>query len=422
MAKDFKYIRKRKRKYGYAFLVDIPFVDETGSKKHFTQTVKVSEYGSEAAALVAAQRFRNEALKDLQAGKLKTVYPSVRDLYEKKFLLMPLAISTQDKQNSIFLRASVGLLDKPINKITSAEIQASVNAYAEDHTDDAVQRLVSIWRQIYKVCDILDYSVTDKTNALVTPKSKVVSTHRDVTMKAGELQITLDALLAYNARNGSEAYECRAIWYLLQIMYYTGCRPAEALALRRSDIHANFIDISKQIGSTSKAYRQEVTTKTVGSQRRLPIPPSLQPILDQLLLWSKYDLLLAKEDGSPQDISDIDNIISEVNRKTGLRFFPYKLRHQMSTDLMHRGDSVVARDLLGHTSSAMTLDYARSTDDQLYNAIKDRTLAENQPKTKKALPPSMDLNKWYALMRFKAALCLEMLRKAGIIDKKEKTA
>ena len=391
-------------------------MDETGTKKHFTQTVKISEYGSEQAALVVAQRFRNEALKDIQAGRLRTIYPTVRDLYEKKFLLMPLAISTKDKQNSIFIPSAGTLLNKPINKISAADIQASVNVYAETHTDDSVQRLVSIWRQIYRVCQILDYQITDQTNAVVTPKSTVIRKRRDVTMQAGELQIVLDALLAYNARGGSEAYECRAIWFLLQIMYYTGCRPAEALALRRSDIHANYIQISKQIGSTSKEYLQEVTTKTVGSQRRLPIPPSLQPILDQLLIWSKHDLLLAKVNGAPQNISDIDNIIHEINLKTGLNFFPYKLRHQMSTDLMHRGDSVVARDLLGHTSSAMTLDYARSTDDQIYEAVKNRTLAEIQPKTKKIQPPSMDLNRWYAVMRFKAALSLEMLKKAGIIE------
>ena len=44
MAKDTKYIRKRKRKYGYAFLIDIPFVDEEGTNRHFTETIKIIEF------------------------------------------------------------------------------------------------------------------------------------------------------------------------------------------------------------------------------------------------------------------------------------------------------------------------------------------------------------------------------------------
>ena len=44
MAKDTKYIRKRKRKYGSAYLVDIPYVDENGVQKHYTATVKIPEY------------------------------------------------------------------------------------------------------------------------------------------------------------------------------------------------------------------------------------------------------------------------------------------------------------------------------------------------------------------------------------------
>lgn len=403
MAKDLKYIRKRKRTYGYAFLVDIPFEDETGEKKHFTKTVKIEDYGSETAALIVAQRLRNDALADIRSGKLRTKFPTVRSLYERKFVLMPLAVSTRDKQDSIFLSSAVNLLDKQIDRVTVADIQTCINVYAENHSDDSVHRLVSIWRQIFKVCQILEYNVADKTTAIVIPKSKRVSERKDVSLSDGEFQKVLDGVLAYNNRNG-ESYQSRCIWYMLLIMYYTGCRPAEVLALHRNDIHENYIDIKRQIGSTSKEYQKEVPTKTLESARRVPIADDLRPILDSLVNWSQNDLLLAKRNGKPQNISRISGVISNVSKKVGVNFFSYKLRHQMSTDLMHRGDSVVARDLLGHTSFAMTLDYARSTDAQLFDAIKDRKLAEFQPKTKSILPLSMDVNKYYAIMRFKAVL------------------
>lgn len=38
--KDLKYIRKRSRKYGTAYLIDIPYNIDTGELKHWTRTVK----------------------------------------------------------------------------------------------------------------------------------------------------------------------------------------------------------------------------------------------------------------------------------------------------------------------------------------------------------------------------------------------
>ena len=412
MAKDLKYIRKRKRKYGFAYLVDIPFSDELGNSKHFTRTVKISDYGSDAAALTVAQRIRNEALADIQSGKIKIAFPTVRSLYESKFKLMPLASSTVDKQNSIFLHSASDLLDKPIDKVTIADIQSCVNAFALDHSDDGVHRFVSIWRQIYKVCQILEYPVTDKTTAIVIPKSKRVTQKKEVTLSAGELQIILDDLAS------SGKYNDRAIWYMLNIMYYTGCRPAEALALRRKDVGDTHISINKQIGSTSSRKLQEVPTKTAGSYRKVPIAHDLRPILDDLINWSSHDLLLARSDGTPLNISRVSSRLAYISKQHGIHFFSYKLRHQMSSDLMHAGDSVVARDLLGHSSFAMTLDYARSSDDQLYDAIAFRKLAEPQPKIKNTQPPSMDPYKTYSLMRFKAVLSLCIMEKAGFIAKK----
>ena len=67
MAKDTKYIRKRKRKYGTAYLIEIPYKDEEGAQKRYTATVKVLDFGDEKTAMIAAQRIRNEALNDIQS-------------------------------------------------------------------------------------------------------------------------------------------------------------------------------------------------------------------------------------------------------------------------------------------------------------------------------------------------------------------
>ena len=89
----------------------------------------------------------------------------------------------------------------------------------------------------------------------------------------------------------------------------------------------------------------------------------------------------------------------------------------MSTELLHAGNSVIARDLLGHTSFSMTLDYARSTDDQIRAAISGRSLAENQPKNIRQKQPPAAIYRQYAILRIIAVLRFLSLFKAYTADR-----
>lgn len=397
MARDTKYIRKRKRSYGFSYLVEIPYTDEAGRLRRFTETVRVIDYGSDSAALLAAQKIRNDALHDIQSGKMRRSFPTVANLYRRKWELMPLSVNTREKQDAIYAAAIAPYGDKLINDVTIEDIQLSVNTYAQTHSDDAVKRLMTVWRQIYKACLILGYDIADQSNAVIVPKSKVVTRHKDVRMEYTDFKTVLNGLLTYG---GGETYDRRGIWYMLQIMYYTGCRPAEALALTADDISGGYISISKSVGSTITEKQRIVPPKTNASYRRIPIAPQLAPILSDLVQWSKYEYLLADHDGNLRDIDEVSNTIHLVARKHGVRFNAYMLRHLMSSELLHRGDSVIARDLLGHTSFSMTLDYARSSDEQIYNAIRDRSIAESQPKNISHTAPPAAILRMYCIRRF----------------------
>jgi integrase len=404
MAKDTKYIRKRKRKYGTAFLIEIPYKDEEGTQKRYTATVKVLDYGDEKTALIAAQRIRNEALNDIQSGKLKRSFPTIKSLYRQKWELMPLSINTHEKQDAIYSTAIRPIESKYIDEVTVSDIQLSVNQYALDHSQDAVSRLMTVWRQIFKCALILGYDVPDRTEAVIIPKSKIVTQHRDVRMNVDDFLIVLDAL------KDSGRYNDRVIYYMLLIMYYTGCRPAEALALTADDISDMYIRINKAVGSTASLKRQIVPTKTESSVRRLPIASELIPVLDDLKEWSKHKHLLAFESGELADIDEVSDTINKIAKKKHVHFNAYMLRHLMSSELLHKGDSVIARDLLGHTSFSMTLDYARSTDQQILEAVAGRSLAESQPKNKSHESPPVTMIRIYqifklcAVMRFCAYL------------------
>ena len=407
MAKNMKYIRKRKRKYGFAFLIDIPFTDENGVVKHFAETVKLPDFPNEKSALLAAQKIRNDALIGIQSGKLKRSLPTVNNLYKRKWDLLPMSINTHEKQDAIYAVLKPIYGDKKLSDILVADIQESLNTYAETHSQDAVKRMLTVWRQIYKCALMLGYEISDKTAAIVLPKSKVVSKRRNVQMRQEDFFTVLNGLLEYG---GSESYDNRGIWFMLQIMYFTGCRPAEALALTADDLQGDYIRINKSVGSTSSAKRQIVPPKTESSERMIPVAPDLKPILRDLKRWSHHEYLLADESGNLRDIDQVSNQIHLVARKHGVQFNAYMLRHLMSTELLHRGDSVVARDLLGHTSFSMTLDYARSTDQDLLSAVSDLR-AEKQPKKRRLSQPETAALRQYLIFRFAAdARFLAVLR------------
>lgn len=400
--KDTKYIRKRKRKYGTAFLVEIPYTDDSGHSVRFTETIRVIDYPSEKAALNAAQKVRNDALIGIQTGRLRQRIPTVRSIYEKRWTVLPLSIKSRERYDNTFRHVMSEYADISLADITLEQIQMSLNRHAELFPSDAVRRVMTLWKSLYKTAAILGYDIPDKTQGVTIPVSKVISQPRSVNISEDDLRIVFDAVLFYNAQDDF-AHNSLMIWFMLQIMYHTGCRPAEALALTRSDVHEKHISINKSVGSTSSQKRQIIPTKTASSVRDVPIVPELRSVLDDLLTLSQGEYLLTDENGDLFEINYVSNLIRLATKKTGIHFTAYMLRHKMSTDLLHAGDAVVARDLLGHSSFGMTLDYARSTQDQLRSAIESRS-AESQPKNNSHIPPQIAIKRHYQILRIIACL------------------
>lgn len=405
--KDKKYIRLRKRKYGFALLIDIPFADETGSLKHFTRTLRVIDFPDEKSAWSAARKIRNDALHDIESGKLRKTIPTVKAIYLQRWIVLPLSIKSRERADAIFRHSFEPYQDIPLSDITLAQIQKTLNDRAENYPANSVQRVLSLWRSLYKTAAVLGYDIPDKTIGAVLPKSKVVNQPRNVQISSEDFYRFCDALLMYNAIDDIQ-HNNLAIWYALQIMYYTGCRTAEAFALTRSDIHPDHISINKSVGSTQTKKKQIIPTKTKTSVRDVPVVQDLRPVLDSLLQWATGEQLFLDDTGQLFEINYVSNLIHLVSRKCGIHFTAYMLRHKLSTDLLHAGNSVVARDILGHSSFGMTLDYARSTPEQLLSALS----AERQPKNTYHKPPKTAIQRQYQILRMIACLRIVSIIKA----------
>ena len=100
-------------------------------------------------------------------------------------------------------------------------------------------------------------------------------------------------------KNDKTCKHSQYIWYMLWIMYYSGCRTAEALALSASDYDKNILHINKSIGSTVSETRQIVPTKTAGSVRDIPCVPELDNLINLIIEYSSTSPLLTYDDGKP---------------------------------------------------------------------------------------------------------------------------
>ena len=224
---------------------------------------------------------------------------------------------------------------------------------------------------------MMNIEIPDRTSPVSVPQCKENNT-RGKEISQEDLDAFCNALLEYRAASVSGRYESRCLWYAIQVMRYCGLRPAETFALTKNDIHLSssgspYISINKAARSTSNELLALSDTKTEQSKRNMPIPAALKPILIDCLAWTRHDLIFADYDGNLMDIDNVCLNVRRVAEKAGVKFNLYMLRHQFSTDLFtaHVSPTVI-RDLMGHKSANMSLDYAVSNTNDRIQAINNR--------------------------------------------------
>ena len=343
----------------------------------YRQTLNLKKFESEKEALTVARSIRDKKLVEMASGYTVSNFKTVKEIYDKTFELLPVRQKTRERHKHFY---NVGISkygSMTIDKITSADIQTSINKYAETHTREQTGHLLAVWRRIYKTAVMMNISIPDRTQAVIIPECRE-DRPRKKEISSKDLEAFLEEVLEYNNADIKGSYQGKAIYYAVQIMRYTGIRPAECFALMKDDIYLNgsgngFISINKAAHSTIDNHLELGKTKTIKSVRTVPVSPVLSEILKECLAWSKHDLLLADYYGNIQDIDIVSDYVRRVSKKAGVQFNLYMLRHQFSTDLVAGGVNLaVIRDLLGHENVDMSLYYAVSREEDRREAIEKR--------------------------------------------------
>lgn len=178
----------------------------------------------------------------------------------------------------------------------------------------------------------------------------------------------------------------------VDLLYYTGVRRGEALALTRDDIDFvnKTISINKNLVMKSNESEIKPSPKTKAGVRELPIPEKLLKPLISYVYALDSNYLFTKSDGGLMTNSAFrrlwDNILDKINiaaggtkytrkdtRHEGKRAIqliadditPHMFRHTYATSLYYSGvDIKTAQYLLGHSSIQMTLDVYTHLDNE----------------------------------------------------------
>lgn len=372
-----KYIYERKTKKGSPyFQIQIAFKDEYGQSKTFYESVQISDYESKSQAKAVAIAIRDKALYEIQTNRIIIASPTVGQLYSKMYELLPCSLSTKRSYNLLYRNGIDEFENVQISKITTADIQKNINTFSENKSDNYIHRYIILWGKLYKVALMLGYDVVDRSKMVVIPKSNKIKKKKKVTCSQDSLNIILDYFDSYETTSKTVRHRARMIWYLIIIMNYTGMRPAEVLALNAEDITNDYISVNKSVGSSKDEKAVVKTTKTAQSIRHVPVHPDLLPFLKQLKQEQSTSPLLTNLDGSLITTLQRSNMLAKARKDTGVQFNLYMLRHNMATDLINMKISQrTVQDILGHASFNMSLEYARSTEEDRKKAVDSRKLS-----------------------------------------------
>lgn len=344
--------------------------------KYYTSSFKYKDYGSVEETIKAAVRDR-----DAVKAQLKGISPriwTVDGVYTASLKDQMISVKTQER-HAHFYDTAIGQWygERDIHTITSQDIQESLNRYADSKSEDWMARVLSIWRRIYRQCQVLDLGISDKTFVVKVPKSKKPAPPKRTPADDEMIDKVVHSLthdIQGHELKGDKPYTYDRIMLALAIrlMQYSGMRPAECFALQKKDIDlkAKVIHVYKAVGSTYKETGKIIATKTAQSVREIPMSPYCWEYGQVALNQTKHDYVFANYDGSLKDIDQVSSYIYTFCRVRQYDFRLYDLRHNFSTKLMDAGVApAVVRDLMGHSNTATSIAYASSSDEEKQKAV-----------------------------------------------------
>lgn len=242
-----------------------------------------------------------------------------------------------------------------VDEITAKEIDEYIREFSVKRSRKTVVTQLQIIRQILRKAEI-DGAIRYNPATAVRPPRNLPQKRREAPSKTQVDLIKKSSGLPF----GLFAY----------LVYHTGCRRGEALALCGSDIDRKkkLIHITKSVyyEGNSPHIKQPKTEK---GTRDVPLLDALDKALPKRL---KKGYLFAEPDGSLLTNDHFTNLYDAYRAASGVTVTPHQIRHGYATALFENGiEPKTAQTLLGHAQLSTTMDiYTHVCEDVISEAAK----------------------------------------------------
>lgn len=275
--------------------------------------------------------------------------------------LFQLAGSTGGKRPATlrFYAYTLGSLIRFIGDIPCQEIRLDhLRAYLEDLRERRRVAPATLSCHVRALRAFFNWAVCDgvtKANPALSLQRPRLPKLFPYTMTASQVQALLQTCDLHTIGG------CRA-YTLVLLIYGTGVRLSEALALRVEDV---------DFGSQQILVREGKG----GKPRFIPLDPSLSAVLGRHLRHRGVDSawILCTHDGRALKVRRAHAILQRLGKKaglTGVRVSAHTLRHAFATAFLERGGNLEAlRRLLGHSTLVITQAYLHLSTSGLRDAM-----------------------------------------------------
>ena len=289
-----------------------------------------------------------------------TTFKDVAELWLTSYKLTVQDVTFRGTKNLLerYLYPKFG--DRPINDITRVECQQAVNDWYLKYS--ALGALTGKATRIFKYAITMDLININPMESVIKPKK---DTHKRVKVYTKQ---EFNALMAYLKDNQSD-YKGYFMYALFRLLFFSGLRINEALALEWSDVDfkAKTIDINK----TVKRVDKKLTIgkpKTKASVAVLPIDDQTLKILKTWRAYKKKARLAIGLTGEPPIFSKLDGNwdfassvyyqLGKATENAGVPFYGIHVtRHTHASFLIEAGANLKeVQTRLRHSSIKMTMD------------------------------------------------------------------
>lgn len=299
--------------------------------------------------------------------------------------------STYDKRAEQLTIINRWIGNKLLCDLSSDELQELVfnlkerglNGTDVGYAKNSLQSLIQVLNMVFKYCLKKQLVSENPMKTVRIPKYQV--TVRDLKEAVNNVEdkfLTVDELRTF--LNYGIVHEELPMSVLFHVLFYTGCRVSEALALQPEDIdfQRNEILFYKQtaVKGKSKDFRIE-TTKTVSSARRVPVTPLAMEKLKQLIRALAemrghhrfivdetylFVYLDASKRGVPYRREYVNDHVKRCVERSGIgkSFHTHLARHTMASLVAEYCSWDVLKDRLGHTDKTTSKIYRHLTNNE----------------------------------------------------------